>query len=267
MKREYLNLPIQEEPTVCGFGYDTSAGVYKVVRMDPDRVTRGDMVHVYTVGSGVGWRRKENIAQMRCSRFGGFTGIPCNGALHWLDYKNRIWTFDLADEEFRCIPSPQFQLAAVNDHFELRLLGECLSLVHYKDSRTILDIWLLKRNDKERKRNNSTVNEKLDYYKLSSWNWSKEFSLTEVLCEHYDPVDIVDPFALTKNGELLLFSRTTTEVYRYTMKSTKSVYDKEKLNDGAHVRLYVRTAMPYKKSFVSLKDLGEDVKIFDLVTR
>lgn len=73
-----------------------------------------------------------------------------------------------------------------------------------------------------------------------------------------------DPFALAKNGELLLFSRATTNIHRYTVKSTRSVYNKEELNDGAHRKLYFYNAIPYKKSFVSLKDLGEDVRILDL---
>lgn len=80
---------------LCGFGDDTSTGVYKVVRIDPpsDRVTRGDRVHVYTVGSGIGWRRKENIApQLRCSRFGGFTGIPSNtGLIFKIGFGLSIW--------------------------------------------------------------------------------------------------------------------------------------------------------------------------------
>lgn len=44
-----------------------------------------------------------------------------------------------------------------------------------------------------------------------------------------------------------------------------SISDKENLdNVDGHGKLYLHDAIPYKKSFVSLKDLGEDVKIFDL---
>lgn len=140
MTREYLNIPITKDLGVCGFGYDTSAGVYIIVRVDRCYREWVYKVRAYTVGSGIGWRMKENITSHLIQR----PGIPSNGALHWLDViKYRIWAFDLAEEEFRCIPSPQLHRAA-GDYFELRLLGECLSMVHYrKNSTSVMDIWLL----------------------------------------------------------------------------------------------------------------------------
>ncbi|XP_026432740.1 F-box protein At3g07870-like [Papaver somniferum] len=88
-----------------GFGYLHSTNEYMVVRIDCKRKT----IHVYTLGTGVGWRIiKDEFLYI-------FEGVSifANGAIHWLEsmkvWENKIVAFDSADEKFKSVPSPTWE--------------------------------------------------------------------------------------------------------------------------------------------------------------
>ncbi|KAI3836054.1 hypothetical protein MKW92_001070 [Papaver armeniacum] len=97
---------IGTDPGAVGFGYCRSTKTYKLVKIGQSYVAK-QTVNVYTLGDGSGWRCKPAVSfDLQES------GVLANGALHWLikkrssSYHCDIVAFDLADETFRCLPSP-----------------------------------------------------------------------------------------------------------------------------------------------------------------
>ncbi|OVA10577.1 F-box associated domain [Macleaya cordata] len=199
--REYKRLTdksFERVAVVNGFGYDPSSNEFKIVR-----IYLCELVQVYTLGSGSGWR---NIGTTNYSldyyvHPRSPMGVLVNGALHWLEYRKwRIVAFDLADEEFHVVPSPPCLAVGYTDYmncFQLRKLGRCLCVVHQARSKRV-DIWSLKKT----KNNTNTCNTKEQEYE-ESWTWSREFSIKW----ETDFMDEYEPFALTKSGKVLLCSR------------------------------------------------------------
>ncbi|OVA07453.1 hypothetical protein BVC80_8779g9 [Macleaya cordata] len=154
---------------VGGFGYLHSTNEYKVVRTyyDYDEPSLVGHVQVYTLGDGNGWRNKGDT-----THFIGSSGVFANGYLHWIDIgaKKNIVAFDLAEEEFRLLPSPPCLLLRSRNlvYFSLQLLGGCLCVVCI-DKGKCVDIWALK--NKKKKKNSSYDDED------NSWSWSREFSI------------------------------------------------------------------------------------------
>ncbi|OVA14019.1 F-box associated domain [Macleaya cordata] len=230
---EYVYLPktINEEGfLVSGFGYHRSTDEYKVVRIYyPDQHSMG-RVEVYTLGSGNGWRDKGEIPY---SLFAS-SGILANGALHWLDYKEwKIVAFDLADEEFRLLPSPPcfscFFPSPLPCCFDLYGVGR-LCVVHHERSERV-DIWSLKQEN-------------------SSWSWSREFSIA---WECLDKDGEYEPFAITKNNEVLLwYNGTILSCYDPKTETFK------KLMDDMGIQYF--QAITHMNSSVSLKALEENSK-------
>ncbi|XP_026420889.1 F-box protein At3g07870-like [Papaver somniferum] len=117
--REYIVLPIvKRKGFLSGFGCSPSTNEYKAVRICNDR---GDpnygIIQVYTLGSGFEWRngRKMDYDVICFSP----RGVFANGAIHWVDnFKGTVVAFDLADEEFRELPSLPHTVGGV----ELRAL-------------------------------------------------------------------------------------------------------------------------------------------------
>ncbi|GMP96426.1 hypothetical protein CsSME_00045082 [Camellia sinensis var. sinensis] len=119
-----------------GLGHDSSNDDYKVVRIsnhDQDANCADNMVSVYTLRTNL-WRRIEGSPYDHTVH-GPSRGILVRGALHWLARKgvgsNKstiIVSFDLADENFRDMPSPDSV-----DNFilveELGVLGGCLCVL------------------------------------------------------------------------------------------------------------------------------------------
>lgn len=65
-----------------GFGYVSSTNEYKVVRIMLK--TEFYIVHIYTLGSGSGWRNLGSF-NLGSNRYLKKTGFFANGALYWRD--------------------------------------------------------------------------------------------------------------------------------------------------------------------------------------
>ncbi|KAL5722979.1 hypothetical protein ACHQM5_006432 [Ranunculus cassubicifolius] len=155
---------------ISGFGYVQSSNEYKIVRIN----TVGGKIQVFTLGTDRrGWRDKGKIKGewlLRSNYYKFKVGMLANGALHWLDYATmKIMAFDLAKEEFHQVQSPPCFLPLGSDkekdHFQLRVLGRFLCVVHLK-LRNGVDIWSLKKIDQ-------------------CWSWNKDVFHVQ-LCS-YDP--------------------------------------------------------------------------------
>ncbi|OVA16715.1 F-box domain [Macleaya cordata] len=237
--KEYIYLPNSINPQgliVCGFGYRFSTDEYKVVRIyyHPDDYEQSvGHVEVYTLGSAIGWRNKGEIPY---SISVSSSGILANGALHWLDYKEwKIVAFDLADEEFRLLPSPPcFRFGNFTTFYQLQVLGGCLCVVHHERGER-LDIWSLKKK-------------KVKEQEKQSWSWSREFSIT---WKCLDKDGDYEPFALTKTNEVLLwYNGTILSCYDPKTETLKKLMD-----DDMGIKYF--KAIPHMNTSVSLKALGE----------
>ncbi|OVA09219.1 F-box domain [Macleaya cordata] len=237
--REYVNLPkfvIKNEYAnvriVCGFGYVPSTNEYKVVRIFYGTPDIG-LVQVYTLGSGHGWRNKGEISYSFRHTWPLSPGMLANGALHWLlNNELKIVAFDLADEEFHLVPSPP---CIVSNHrfesFELRVLRGWLCFVHQKDVFNE-DLWFLK---KKKKNSSSNCDIKQQEYGSLSWSfkfgikWNDSFAIAEVRLGYMQRICVYDP---------------------KTISSQKGV--------DYYTSFLLQKGIPYMKSFVSLKALGEE---------
>ncbi|OVA16732.1 F-box domain [Macleaya cordata] len=226
---------------VSGFGYHHSTNEYKVVRIyySGDQHSMGQ-VQVYTLGHESEWRNKGEITYS----FRESPAILANGALHWLDDKEwNIVAFDLADEEFRLLPSPPcFRLGGkLTSSYQLQVLGGYLSVVHQEPGDRV-DIWSFKMNS----------NYDLNEHEHHSWSWSREFSIA---WEGGLEKDSYEPFALTKSNEVLLWYNTTI----LSCYDPKTATLEKIVNVGTGFKYF--QAIPHIKSFVSLEALGELTKI------
>ncbi|XP_026445587.1 F-box protein At3g07870-like [Papaver somniferum] len=126
---EYINLPRIDSKKgliVSGFGYNRSVDRYKVIRIHyPNRFGYGwprspGQVQIYTlVGGDSGWR---NLGDIKYSL--AFNGTLLNGSLYWLDWNDqKIVSFDLADEEFRLLPTaPPCFICVKHAYYRLAVL-------------------------------------------------------------------------------------------------------------------------------------------------
>ncbi|OVA07457.1 F-box domain [Macleaya cordata] len=229
---------------VSGFGYNLSTDEYKVVRIyyEFDQPSFLGHVQVYTLGrGGSAWRSKGEITHFFCS-----SSIYANGALYWLDVGERkVVAFDLADEEFRLLPSPPCFGMCKSAFVGLRLLGGYVCIVYINEGK-YLDIWALKKKKKKIKHSDYDVKEQEEYHSWS-WSWSREFSIAwegPVMGTSYQP------FALTKKNEVLLLHNGILSCYDPKTATSKKLWD----DDSAS--RYIQ-AIPHMNSNVSLKALGE----------
>lgn len=115
MTREFVCLPkltdkfSRGDYVVSGFGYHPSTNQYKVVRIYCHAASKKKpfvgLVQVYTLRSGNGWRNLEDITYKLHPSVSN--EILANGALHWLDEDGKIVKFDLSDETFSVLPTPE----------------------------------------------------------------------------------------------------------------------------------------------------------------
>ncbi|XP_026439321.1 F-box protein At3g07870-like [Papaver somniferum] len=251
---EYINLPRllnhKNGYVVSGFGYHPLIDKYKVIRIHYPRshdsqgvpITLGS-VEVYTLGSGTGWRSIGEVTY-DFSR----SGVLANGSLYWLDYKQkRIVAFDLADEEFRLLPTlPPCFNGNKKATYHVKVLGGDLCLVHSEPYEPI-DIWSFK--NKEIK--TDVHGDKEERYQ--SWSWSLEFRIPCSLLhtKHY----LYEPFALTKKHQVLLWIHDSA-IYCYDKKT-------ESLNEVVgedQNRMGLFQGIPHMNSLISMKALGEKFK-------
>ncbi|XP_026421264.1 F-box protein At3g07870-like [Papaver somniferum] len=260
---EYKKTTYLDGHLVSGFGYNTKTDEYKVVRIHYFVSRRSELskgqVQVYTLGSGSGWRNKEDISYSlqryyRCPtaclnrmRFSynhveeicsPWRGILADGALHWLDEEWNIVAFELAEEEFSLLPSPPCFRPGVVNFFTLQVLEErlCVAKGHDGDQ---LDIWSFKKETSE---------------------WENMFSLS---CHSDELMDMYWPISLTLGGKLLLRSNYETLIcYDPQTKEFKKQIDliTSSLFEPLHHDYPLIEAIPHMNSLVSLKALGEKPK-------
>lgn len=213
-----------------GFGYVSSTDEYKVVRIMVTLKVKFVQVHIYTLGSGNGWRNLGNF-DLGGSNENLGEAVFLNGVLYWLyfdfyEIHDKIINFDLAEEKFcehisvSSLPSPcyyNYKLRGVFNGF--LFLGVC------KDTEGILgycyDIWILKKQNEQQ-----------------SCVWSKEFR-----------VDNNKLFAATKAGDVLTYAENFINIADPKASTSKMLVD---------LKEQICQVVPHKNTFVSLKDLGEE---------
>ncbi|XP_026381326.1 F-box protein At3g07870-like [Papaver somniferum] len=262
---EYFNLPMitkvhEKSRVVCGFGYDPSGRNYKIARIEYPYSGLKDKawVKIYTLG-GSGWR---DIGEINYNLLGK-EGILWNGSFHWLDNtfhwfdKNKqywkIVAFDLADENFRYLPTTPCNKKHTPET-QLKLLGGYLSIVSMDRDNGRLDIWMLKN-----KQNNNDIVVEAGY---RSWKWSLDFSISIFPSPNDYDSDSYEAYAITKSNQVLLWYKLHTQG-RYNLPVFLCRYDPK--NDTLNKVMHLGTCgvshfqgIPHVNSLVSLKSLGVD---------
>ncbi|KAI3850580.1 hypothetical protein MKX03_016007 [Papaver bracteatum] len=194
---EYVNLPKfiipkgSYYPRIArGFGYVPSTNEYKVVRIFyPDLKTTGQ-IQVYTLGSGCGWRSK-------CEPFPWVNFIPpatfADGSLYWFN-DIQIYSFDLAKEEVRVVPSPPCHSLSlgshVHDKFGLVVLRGNLCFFHQTPSAPHMEIWSMKKTADMKE------------------SWRKDFSIVYEKKEKFQ--EFYWPIMVTKNNKIIFMKDNET---------------------------------------------------------
>ncbi|XP_026459559.1 F-box protein At3g49450-like [Papaver somniferum] len=225
-----------------GFGYVSSTNEYKVVgiRVSPLMTTITE-VHIYTLGSGNGWR---NLGKFDID-FGQNClkqGVFANGALYWIGGKNlgMIITFDLADEHFcKHLSPPVFP---PNGNWVLNGIGVLDGFLYFAvllatqgEGGIFYDIWLLE------KKNDLKVPEGDELF-----GWTKKYRLEER-----------NLVAVTKSNGVLTYSRNYLNIYGPKASTSEMLLD---------LKEWIREIYPHKNTLVSLKELGEeDVEIMESI--
>lgn len=245
--KEYVLLPeikinsdiSQYVVSTSGFGYVSSTNEYKVVGIFMLKKTHFLEVHIYSLGSGLGWR---NLGNFDCDISNFFwehrQGIFANGALCWLTLENEISeiiTFDLSEEIF-CEnlltppPSPPESYSLGNrigvvDGF--LFFAICLVI----EGVLSYDVWLLKK-----KNGNHDMKDQGEEHQ--SFIWSQDFEI-------YD----IELLAITKSDGVLCLWDKYLNFYDLKAATSKWLVDLKKP---------VVQVLPHKNTFVSLKELGEE---------
>ncbi|XP_026413711.1 putative F-box protein At1g53550 [Papaver somniferum] len=244
--KEYVLLPeirincniSQYIVSMSGFGYVSSTNEYKVVGMFMLKKTHLLEVHIYTLGSGFGWR---NIGNFDCHinncSWQHRQGIFANGALCWLKLKNdisEIIAFDLSQEIFcenlLTPPSPPEsyslgnRIGVLDGVFFFAICSVIQGVVSY-------DVWLLKK-----KNGNHDMKDQGEEHQ--SFIWSREFEI-------YD----IELLAITKSDGVLCLWDNYLNFYDLKAATSKWLVDLKKL---------VVQVLPHKNTLVSLKELGEE---------
>ncbi|XP_026384410.1 F-box protein At3g07870-like [Papaver somniferum] len=238
-----------------GFCYVPSTNQYKVVRVCYHLNEYIGDLQVFTLGVDKTWRHKEIIPYFLLNFFkitNATPGVIADGAIHWMDYLEwKIVAFNFEDEVVLEVPTPRccFDFQESDDGtgspglLELKVLRDCLCLVHRRPGRSV-DIWSLKKmNMCSCETSNGMISKKCKK-DCRDWRWIKEFSIAIEIKEiEYIPV----PFAITKTGRILLW------YYR----SGLSIYDPKtetlsKIPDG-DIGTFVYQVIPHVNTFVSLK--------------
>ncbi|XP_026419757.1 uncharacterized protein LOC113315714 [Papaver somniferum] len=222
-----------------GFGYVSSTNEYKVVVMIIfEKETKLREVHVYTLGSGNGWRNigKFNLETSR-------EGVFVNGALYWVDDKLKtIVPFHLAEEKFgKHLSPPPLSSGDFHDYYKLGFLDGCLYFARDLDvlgsgyGAECWDAWLLKEKDdnhgmKEREGHQSTGwSEDRVYYELSS-----------------------ELFAVTRSYSVLSYRENKIYIDHDQEASTS-----ETIVDFNEC---IGAVFPHRNTVVALKELGEETE-------
>ena len=270
-----------------GFGYHISTKEYKVVRI-VYRQCQGPVGHVfvYTLGStGTGcWRSKGEIKHLLFSSSdpnSNSIGYNVNGALHWLNEKMEIFSFDLAVEEFRTLlPSPPITLppspslpplwvAHLYYGCNLGLPTRRLPLppppipipqfaqpptrdVHGYYLGVLEGCLCMSMTTKVREQEELNTWVMLMNKESKEYSWVKKFSITcKNICYYV-------PFAILKSGRILL-RYNGMYIHSFDPKNIGCYDPKTKSFTESYVEDDWKRAemIPYMRSFVSLKSMGE----------
>ncbi|GMY33617.1 F-box protein CPR1 [Fagus crenata] len=209
--RKYKKLPVSmmEVPqdvrllrsVTYGFGYDEKSDDYKVVRLVQFFADDNDLweseVKVYSLKNDSCNRVQDCPYYLYDSVS---SGTLASGALHWLvnpkvisDRTNLILAFDLAVEEYRLVPPPDFY--DKNSSMDVRVLGGCLTIFCHR-YRHRLDVWVMK-----------------EYGVKDSW--MKLFSVTQP--ETISSFDFVIPVAYSKSGGEVLLGKDVKKLVWYDL--------------------------------------------------
>ncbi|KAF5481009.1 hypothetical protein F2P56_001705 [Juglans regia] len=160
----YIDLPkstqYPNQQVAFGFGFHPTTKEYKVIKIVYYRravtfyrypvasaYVRDSEVQIFTLGSST-WRSLGKAGYhylYRCS-----SQVLVNGRPHWVTWplkhhqRMKIVSFDLADEQFREVPSTPLK----GTTYQLVVLGGCLSAAVYLNSGT-LEIWVMREYDVE----------------------------------------------------------------------------------------------------------------------
>ncbi|XP_026439224.1 F-box protein At3g07870-like [Papaver somniferum] len=238
--KEYANLPeirIDGDDFIyqsIGFGYLTSTNEYNVIAV---HVFKTDMieVHIYTLGSGNGWRNLGKFNSEFCPMcsLDHELGSFADGSIYWVNTNlATILIFDLIEEKFcEHLEPPPFPLDTDLRNHRIGVLDGFLYISILDEGEDGFDIWLLK------KKNDNQVKKEGEEH--PSLEWSKEFR-----------VDEKHSLAVTKRGDVLTYLSCDNYLNIYDTKASTS-------KGLVDFKEWVRRVFPHKNTFVSLKRLGE----------
>ncbi|PON44946.1 F-box domain containing protein [Trema orientale] len=175
-----------------GFGYDSRANDYKIVRFGHDMLCRGTRAEVYSMRRD-SW--SEIQIQFEFDRL-GFKCSPsvgkevfCRGVFYWSirSSTRSIISFDVFDEVFRSIPLPDNLRVVRENHFtKLAVWNESIALFFYKQEKAVtnfIEVWVMD--------DDCSAGAKGSCY------WIKKLIIRP-------PVDIAYPLAFLKHDEVLI---------------------------------------------------------------
>lgn len=206
------------QEVVYGFGCHPTTKEYKVVKIVYIKNSnKGSAVQVFTLGSSA-WRSLEKVHHHLVNW--PSQQVCVDGRLHWVTWPGRytrirsIISFDLADEEFREVPSPDGNgLSRCNYH--LVVLGGCLSAAvycHYGK----LDIWVMEKYGVK-----ESWIKKFNLGNYVPKGFQREMEISYKISRFASKGRFVRVVGLTKDGEFLLEYRSRALV-SYDPKSTKA---------------------------------------------
>ncbi|GAA0180941.1 hypothetical protein LIER_30176 [Lithospermum erythrorhizon] len=241
--REYISLPRAEgvprhfnRVAAYGFGYCSSNGMYKVVKIDQEQsidsetwaVTR---CSVYSPGER-GWRSVECLGLWFAS---GSVGVQLADKLHWFifDPKGRdlICSFDLNRESFQPLPPPP--TLSTNTVATLGVIRECLCLSNTTPD-YVLELWVMK-----------------EYGAKESW--TKELVINRP--DYWLPYVLIYPITVLRDGEILFLCSNHTLFSAHHEKKMIKVFDDDIFQNDFE-------AMVHVPSFLSLNNFEVEVKTF-----
>ncbi|KAF9612659.1 hypothetical protein IFM89_003134 [Coptis chinensis] len=237
--------------SVYGFGYNSKIDDYKVMRI----------FYYYDVDGGVGGCKNcycesevllYSLQTDTCKRIQGdvpyyihspiqrkdvVRGTFVNGAIHWLGYhvipdqfSTQIVSFDIANEEYKKIPQPDFDNTSSLVSIDLGVLqgGLCLYRKYRCKNKSYLDILMMKE------------------YGLKE-SWEKLLTISPFM----EPDWAFNPLCITNKGELIMQKRFT-ELLRYDPKHGCVIDIKREIYDFPgqtfEVESYIASLVPLQSN-------------------
>ncbi|XP_061344338.1 F-box protein CPR1-like [Gastrolobium bilobum] len=224
---------------VYGFGHESFAGDYKLVRIlflyDWHNRSFESQVKLYSLRTN-SWKTLPSMPYALCCA--RTMGVFVGNALHWVvtrklepNQPDLIVAFDLRLEVFLVVPLPEIGDEG-NFEIDVALLGGCLCMiVNYQDTR--VDVWLMKKYG-------------------SKDSWCKVFSLMK--SREMRSLKSVRPLGYSSDGSKVLLEQDRKKLFWYNMKDEQvtcvRIPGVHNLNEG----------MICMGSLVSPSSLGENCR-------